>query len=123
MSLTLVKNDERTLGGNLLPVLALEVTQGRLRVTLPPGTDLPAPGEAVADLRAAAAGEAFLLPALRVVQLRDDAGAMQVILESDGDETTNERLWEMAYRLRMHAAEEHVVYDDHDLPKIPARGL
>lgn len=123
MSLTLVKKDERPLGGNAVALPALDVTQGRLRIDLPAGVDLPAVGDAVAALRVSAAGAEQVLEALTVVQLREEGGRLQVILEA-ADAGTGERLWDVAYRLRMLAAEAaRVVYDDQDLPKIPARGL
>lgn len=124
MSLTLVKKNERPLGGNAEPLAVVEVAQGRLRVALPADVDLPQVGDSVRDLRVAVRDEAFLLPALAVVQLREEGGAVHVVLDAGGCADTAERLWDISYRLRLQDAEAgHFVYDDQSLPKIPARGL
>lgn len=124
MSLTLVKKSGRTLGGNAVALDAIEVAQGRLRVMLPADVELPVVGERVQDLQVAVPGQAFVLPQLTVVQLREEGGQLQIILDSGECEATTALLWDMSYRLRMQAAEAgHFVYDDQTLPRIPARGL
>lgn len=124
MSLALVQKSNQPLGGNAVPLDVLEVTQGRLRLVLPADVDVPVAGDAVADLAVTVRGEVFHLPALRVRQLREEGGCRQVILESPEPGETADRLWDIAYRLRMLAAEVGVqVHDDQSLPKIPARGL
>jgi NADP-dependent 3-hydroxy-3-methylglutaryl-CoA reductase len=112
------------LGNNVQPLEAIEVAQGRLRIALPPGVEVPLVGAPVCNLRVTALGEEFLLPQLFVKQLRDGQGTLQVVLDSGWSEETATLLWDISYRLRMQAAATaQVVYDDQSLPKIPARGL
>jgi NADP-dependent 3-hydroxy-3-methylglutaryl-CoA reductase len=114
----------RELGGNPLPLDVIEVTQGRVRIALPTGIPAPAVGATVSDLRLASLGQQYLLPQLRVCELRSEAGVPQVVLDSGGCEATAQLLWDIAYRLRMEeATADHIVHDEHSLPKIPARGL
>lgn len=103
-----------------------DVSKGHLCVTLPDGCAAPSLGERFPDVVVGLLGREFVLPCLVVSKLRAaaDGSGVQVVFAACDNESTDPLLWEISYLLRAAPAlAEDVAWDEHTLPKVPARGL
>jgi len=107
----------------LCQLIPLEVSKDHLCVALPGNVPLPPLGTQIKDLQLHVLGQDFLLPSMRLKQIRESAEGPQLLLSS-ACEGTAQRLWELSYRMRMQPQREpEIDYNDESLPKVPARGL
>ncbi|MFZ5723485.1 MAG: phosphotransferase [Pseudomonadota bacterium] len=111
--------------GMSLVATPFDVSKGHLCVVLPAGSAAPALGERFAEVQVGLLGRAFVLPCLQVKKLaRTEQDEVQVVLSACDSEQTDPLLWEISYLLRMQPdLGAGVSYDEHTLPKVPARGL
>ncbi|CBL43821.1 peedicted hydroxymethylglutaryl-CoA reductase [gamma proteobacterium HdN1] len=101
-----------------------DVSKGHLSLLLSSRSWVPAIGELMQDLSVYLDGRQFELPKLSIRTLRDEPGGLCVVLWSVDCELTAQRLWELSYALRMKCmAKPSIVWNEHNLPKVPARGL
>ncbi|MDO8266761.1 MAG: phosphotransferase [Moraxellaceae bacterium] len=108
----------------LNPLTPVDVSKGHLCMALPDGAPVPDLGSQLKDVRLDIMGQTFILPCLRVKQIRESANSMQLILSGCDCETTDVRLWELTYLMRMQPPREtQTLFDEHNLPRVPARGL
>lgn len=107
-----------------LELVPLNVSKGHLCALLRERLNPPVPGTQLRNLQLSVAGRDIVLPCLRVLSLREHEQGVQLVLSACDCATTDTRLWEVSYLLRtrgLPAAQPD--YDEHTLPKIPARGL
>lgn len=105
-------------------VRPVDVSKGHLCVAIPADAFAPKPGQQWKDVKLDVMGRTFLLPCLSVRQVRQSANETHLVLSGCDCETTNVHLWELTYLMRSQPQHESdLQYDEHTLPKIPARGL
>lgn len=107
-----------------------DVSKGHLCVSLEDAKQAPALESSVRDIAVSILGRDFMLSCLVVKKVRPhgDAGAQVVFATCPAAtpdyEATDTQLWEISYLLRTAPSlAEDVRYDEHTLPKVPARGL
>ena len=103
-----------------------DVSKGNFSILL---SDKPtlALGSIVDRITVTAGGEIYSLNNMAVKSLvtDDDTGKYKVVFSCDvNDRDSHSKVWKICYYLRsIPRAENSVVYDENNLPKVPARGL
>ena len=107
--------------GDLIPI---DVAKDQLNLLLSGYTKLPTLGTQFDELLLHVQGVEYRLRQMRVKQIIETPQGPQLTLCCSGCRDTAERLWQLSYQLRVRdIGQLQPVYDEFNLPKVPARGL